>query len=143
MKSKKAIAILCSVSLLVMSLTGCGKAEMTEEEKVQNSIREMDSVVQTLEQANVIKHSDNAGKEETVYVLLDANGNQNETIVSEWLKNPEGAETVYDTSFLSDMEVVKGTASFTQNEDNSVIWNADGGDIYYQGKTDKEAPDFN
>ena len=47
MKSKKAIAILCSVSLLVMSLTGCGKAEMTEEEKVQNSIREMDSVVQT------------------------------------------------------------------------------------------------
>ena len=140
MKSKKAIAILCSVSLLVMSLTGCGKAEMTEEEKVQNSIREMDSVVQTLEQANVIKHSDNAGKEETVYVLLDANGNQNETIVSEWLKNPEGAETVYDTSFLSDMEVVKGTASFTQNEDNSVIWNADGGDIYYQGKTDKEAP---
>lgn len=140
MKSKKAIAILCSVSLLVMSLTGCGKAKMTEEEKVQNSIREMDSVVQTLEQANVIKHSDNAGKEETVYVLLDANGNQNETIVSEWLKNPEGAETVYDTSFLSDMEVVKGTASFTQNEDNSVIWNADGGDIYYQGKTDKEAP---
>lgn len=140
MKSKKAIAILCSVSLLVMSLTGCGKAEMTEKEKVQNSIREMDSVVQTLEQANVIKHSDNAGKEETVYVLLDANGNQNETIVSEWLKNPEGAETVYDTSFLSDMEVVKGTASFTQNEDNSVIWNADGGDIYYQGKTDKEAP---
>lgn len=139
MKNKKVIALLCSVSMAAVSICGCG-AQVSEEEQIMKSIQEMDDVVKTLESANIIKHSDTAGKEETVYVLLDANGNENQTIVSEWLKNPSGEEIVADTSFLQDLEVVKGDASFVVNEDSSVVWNTDGSDVYYQGRTDKEIP---
>ena len=78
-------------------------------------------------------------KEETVYVLSDANGTANEVIVSEWLKNPGGKKTIEDYSELSDIENVKGDETFTQNGE-TITWNADGLDIYYQGKTKKEVP---
>lgn len=140
MKKKQVIALLCSISMMIVSLTGCGFSQAVEEKKVEASIQEMDSVVKTLEQANVIKHSSLAGKEETVYVLLDANGNQSETIVSEWLKNPEGAAQVDDVSNLSDVKVVKGEASYTESAENKLVWTTDGSDIYYQGKSDREVP---
>lgn len=142
MKKKQVIALLCSMSIMIVSLTGCGFSQAAAEIKVAASIEEMDSVVKTLEEANVIKHSSLAGKEETVYVLLDANGNQSETIVSEWLKNPEGAEQVADVSNLSDVKVVKGEAycSLKENAENELVWTTDGSDIYYQGKSDHEVP---
>lgn len=83
--------------------------------------------------------SEDAGKEETVYVVADANGGTKEIIVSEWLKNKDGASTIEDASDLQDIENVKGNETFTQNGDK-ITWQADGNDIYYQGKADKELP---
>lgn len=147
MRKNKIVAIICSVSLLGTMLVGCGQQDadkaapdaQTDSSDVRSSIEEMDSVVQSMEAANLITHSDSSGKEETVYVLLDANGNKTDTIVSEWLKNPEGAQTMYDSTKLKDVEVVKGNASYTQDDD-MLVWNSDGGDIYYQGKSDKDVP---
>lgn len=147
MRKNKILAIICSVSLLGTMLIGCGQQDadkaasdaQTDSSDARSSIEEMDSVVQSMEAANLITHSDSSGKEETVYVLLDANGNKTDTIVSEWLKNPEGAQTMYDSTKLKDVEVVKGNASYTQDDD-MLVWNSDGGDIYYQGKSDKEVP---
>ncbi len=147
MRKNKTLAIICSVSLLGTMLVGCGQQDadkaapdaQTDSSDARSSIEEMDSVVQSMEAANLITHSDSSGKEETVYVLLDANGNKTDTIVSEWLKNPEGAQTMYDSTKLKDVEVVKGNASYTQDDD-MLVWNSDGGDIYYQGKSDKEVP---
>lgn len=147
MRKNKILAIICSVSLLGTMLVGCGQQDadkaapdaQTDSSDARSSIEEMDSVVQSMEAANLITHSDSSGKEETVYVLLDANGNKTDTIVSEWLKNPEGAQTMYDSTKLKDVEVVKGNASYTQDDD-MLVWNSDGGDIYYQGKSDKEVP---
>ena len=147
MRKNKILAIICSVSLLGTMLVGCGQQDadkaapdaQTDSSDARSSIEEMDSVVQSMEAANLITHSDSSGKEETVYVLLDANGNKTDTIVSEWLKNPEGAQTMYDNTKLKDVEVVKGNASYTQDDD-MLVWNSDGGDIYYQGKSDKEVP---
>lgn len=78
-------------------------------------------------------------KEETVYVKTDAAGQKEEVIVSEWLKNLDGAASLDDFSELTDIENVKGEEGFTQ-EGEKLVWDADGNDIYYQGTTDKELP---
>ncbi len=81
-----------------------------------------------------------ADKEETVYVISDAKGNAKEVIVSDWLKNPEQKETLSDVSDLEEIENVKGDETFTKSNNNTITWQADGEDIYYQGKTDKKVP---
>lgn len=78
-------------------------------------------------------------KEETVYVISDAAGNTKEVIVSDWLKNPDKKDTLKDASDLNDIENVKGNETFDKNG-NAITWQAEGADIYYQGKTDKEVP---
>lgn len=83
--------------------------------------------------------SEGAEKEETVYVFTDANGKQKSMTVSNWLKNKDGADKLYDNSILQNIENVKGDEPFTQNGD-ILTWNAGGNDIYYQGTTDKAAP---
>lgn len=85
------------------------------------------------------EETEGAEKEETVYVFTDANGKQKSMTVSNWLKNKDGADKLYDNSILQNIENVKGDESFTQNGD-ILTWNAGGNDIYYQGTTDKAAP---
>lgn len=80
-----------------------------------------------------------SSKEETVYVKTDAAGQKEEVIVSEWLKNPEGTDSLQDSSELENIENVKGEEGFTQNG-QKIVWDADGKDIYYQGTTDRELP---
>ena len=78
-------------------------------------------------------------KEETVYVNADASGNTTDVTVSNWLKNSNGDSTIKDKSDLQDIENVKGDETYTGSGD-SMSWQADGSDIYYQGTTSKELP---
>ncbi|MDE7310263.1 MAG: hypothetical protein K2N87_01340 [Eubacterium sp.] len=78
-------------------------------------------------------------KEETVYLITDANGKASQTIVSNWLKNGSKKAQITDVSELSEIKNVKGEETFTQNG-SQIVWNADGQDIYYQGTTTKELP---
>ena len=78
-------------------------------------------------------------KDETVYVLAGSDGSVNKIIVSDWLKNAAGADTLVDESGLTDIENVKGEEGCTGN-DGTLTWSAAGNDIYYQGTTDKELP---
>lgn len=79
-------------------------------------------------------------KQETVYVLTDAQGAVQKTIVSDWIKNQSGNDTVEDYSELDNIKVVKGSETFTEEEDGNLSWNAQGNDIYYQGDTQQELP---
>ena len=79
------------------------------------------------------------GKDESVYLLSDANGNVYNTIVSDHLANTDDAATIEDKSTLSDIKNVKGDEEFKQDGDK-LTWQADGNDIYYQGTSDEEAP---
>ena len=54
-------------------------------------------------------------KEETVYVITDASGNKTKTVVSNWLKNPQGVKKLEDVSDLTDIENVKTDEGFTAN----------------------------
>lgn len=77
-------------------------------------------------------------KDETVYVFANADGSRNKIIVSDWLKNTLGENALSDYSELSGIENVKGDESFSGSGD--LTWNANGGDIYYQGTIDKALP---
>lgn len=79
------------------------------------------------------------GKEETVYIIADAAGKAETTIVSEWLKNPQGKEILEDASDLTEIENVKGDETYEQTG-KDIRWKAGGKDIYYRGKTTKQAP---
>ena len=78
-------------------------------------------------------------KEETVYVVTDSTGTQEDVIVSDHLVNKSNVKTISDETTLSDIENVKGEETFKQKGD-SLTWDAEGNSIYYQGKTDAEVP---
>ncbi len=82
---------------------------------------------------------DTAPKDETVYVLADANGVKNKVIVSDHIGNPDGSNTVKEVSDLLDLKNVGGDETFTENG-GEVIWNADGNDIYCQGTSNDSLP---
>lgn len=86
--------------------------------------------------------ADDAGisKDETVYVLAGADGSVQKIIVSDWIQNTFGSDTVNDRSELTNIENVKGDETYTVGDDNLCVWDAHGNDIYYQGNTEKELP---
>jgi putative membrane protein len=140
MKSKKALALILAASML-LSLTGCGtaaaalSAQTSEESEEETSLE--DTAISLLTSGG---HSDEAGKEETVYVVADANGNPQKTIVENWVKNADGSDQLTDKTNLTDIENTKGDEDYTQNADGTITWNAGGSDIYYQGNTDQDLP---
>ncbi|NBH14150.1 hypothetical protein D3Z36_08130, partial [Lachnospiraceae bacterium] len=85
------------------------------------------------------KNKEKDEKQETVYFMSDAKGTIRDTIVIDHLLNKDGAETIEDHSTLIGIENVKGSETFKQSGE-SITWEAKGNDIYYRGKTSKEAP---
>lgn len=79
-------------------------------------------------------------KEENVYVITKSNGAVSETIVSDHLINNAKLDKIADKTTLRDIENVAGEETFEQGVNNSIIWNAKGSDIYYQGNSTKEIP---
>lgn len=85
------------------------------------------------------EEADGVFKDETVYVFTDAGGTVQKIVVSDWLKNADGADTIQDVSELSDIENVKGEESYTL-DGGVCLWDAQGNDVYYQGEIEKELP---
>ncbi len=79
-------------------------------------------------------------KDESVYVIADAEGNPNKIIVSDWIKNNAKLDTIEDKTNLKNINNVKGDETFKLNSDNMCVWNAKGNDIYYQGTSDADLP---
>ena len=82
---------------------------------------------------------DEAKKEETVFVLANANGGTNKIIVSDHLVNADSMSSLKETSSLKDVQNVKGDETYTENGGERT-WNAGGKDIYYQGTSTEELP---
>ena len=90
--------------------------------------------------AGTSSDADAVYKEETVYVNADATGTIDEVTVSNWLKNSGSVSgSLTDASTLKDIKNVKGDETFTTSGD-TLTWNTDGEDIYYQGTTDQDLP---
>lgn len=78
-------------------------------------------------------------KDETVYSKVDSTGNSYKTIVTEHLENLEKSEKLTDSSNLSDIKNTSGDEECSQNG-YTLVWNANGNDIYYQGTTEEKLP---
>ena len=78
-------------------------------------------------------------KDETVYVLTNADGSVQKVIVSDWLKNASGEAALKDVTNLKNIENVKGDETFVTDQGNT-FWNSQGKDVYYQGNTDQALP---
>ena len=147
---RRAIATAMSV-MMIGSLAGCSSADAIKNIDTSNNIDSegVQASDDTEELTEVISNSigigktsgatDGIDKEETVYLISDASGKVQDTIVDEWLKNPEGKDELKDVSKLYDIENVKGEETFDQ-ESTKLTWQAGGSDIYYQGHSDEEAP---
>ena len=92
---------------------------------------------ETSEEEQAVK--DEPQKDETVYVLADANGSTNKVIVSDHLMNAGSDNIITEESLLSNIENVKGSETFTENGGKRT-WNAGGNDIYYRGTTNEQLP---
>ena len=100
-----------------------------------------ESTVEAVKKASTTKEAlKKLSKNETVYVIADANGAAKKIIVSDWLKGVDTKGKVKDVSNLKDVKNVKGDETYTVNEDNAYEWVANGDDIYYQGTGTTELP---
>ena len=127
----KPIAIcLCMILLVSSSVAVFALTNEKKEEAEQQ---------QTMSTGNTAEEQSNS-KDETVYVIAGADGSVQKIIVSDWIKNTLGSNTICDKSELTDVENVKSDEGYTLGSDNTRVWDAQGNDIYYQGNIEKELP---
>ncbi|WP_051656739.1 hypothetical protein [Butyrivibrio sp. AE3004] len=145
----KATSVLTAFALASSAMTGCGLGKNTETSKASDQVQdikeenpEAEELVDTMTKTAFTGNKKNAdsGKEETVYVMTDADGKVDEVVVSNWLKNASGDKELTDKTNLKDIVNVKGEESFKDNGDGTVTWDAEGSDIYYQGTPTEEVP---
>ena len=99
---------------------------------------EANDIIKTL-LASDASQATGTAKEETVYIVADANGKTEKVIVSDWIKNADKESKLNDKSELSNIENLKGDEAYTKNG-SECVWDANGADISYQGTTDKALP---
>ena len=137
----KGAAYILVMSMIAGMLTGCGTTTNSTSGNSNVACAETLAAETEEDLGDLAEslHSDTAGKTETVYVIKKNDGSE-EKIVSEWLKNAEGSETLSDASNLNDIVVTKGNSTYKKSEDGTLSWTTDGSDVYYQGTTDAELP---
>lgn len=148
LKSKYIVRVVAGVLTIALVGTGIGAtavfaeknstAVTAEADSTTGSNKDADDIADKLMDSVSLKDND-ADKDESVYLISDANGNVNKTIVVDHLKNKDKKDTLEDASNLSDIENVKGKEKFTQSGDK-LTWQAGGKDIYYQGTATAEPP---
>ena len=142
-KWKKYMCVALSAAMMATLTTGCGDTsnDSTTTDKAEATTESDSDTLQDALAAEIsADDSDDADKEETVYVLADADGTANDVTVSTWLKNADGSEGLNDKTNLSDIENVKGYEGYKDNGDGTITWAANGSDIYYQGKSSEKLP---
>ena len=136
------VAGVLTIALLGSSMTAVAvQADQKKDAAVQTEQKEDSSDKKDdIEDLLQVSVSDKEiGKDENVYLISDATGSVYDTIVTDHLINKNQSATLEDQSNLTDIKNVKGSEEFSQNGEK-LTWQADGADIYYQGKTDSEAP---
>ena len=100
---RKITAVALSAVMIVSAFTGCGKKKaepvMKEETDATQNNDENDEKndMKKAEEMAAPEHSSTSGKNETVYVIKNSDGTK-KTIVSAWLKNPDGSASMHHLS---------------------------------------------
>lgn len=155
LNKKIAVRVIAGVLTIVMVADNTGAVKVrannrnTSDKDRKDTIEENDSGESTKKETDMDQIADellgqisvkegDVDKEEDVYILADANGNVNKTIVVDHLTNLKKSKTVKDSTDLEEIMNVRGKETFTKNKDE-LTWQADGNDIYYQGTANKLA----
>ena len=140
-KTGRYMSICLAVAMLsVTALWGLNVMESFAENEPETSTETQEAIEK--EYPNLLTSSDSEGemfKEETEYVVMDADGNITKTSVAEWIRNGKSQDKINDVSSLKDIENTANDKSFKQ-DGNKLVWDAGGSDIKYKGNTDKELP---
>lgn len=139
---RKPIAVILAI-LIAAGSTGIGvyavNENLSRQQSVSDSADEKNNSAYDKKDKKNEKSETNA-KDETVYILSAADGKVQKIIVSDWLKNALGSNTLSDSSELEGIVNVKGEEGFTANGGSSKAWDAQGKDIYYTGEIKKDLP---
>lgn len=87
----------------------------------------------------MLKTAQTGDKSETVYAVMDADGNTTDVSVSEWLKNEGKSNNLSDYSNLKNIKNTSGDEKMSR-DGNKLMWAAKGKDIHYTGDYDGELP---
>lgn len=87
----------------------------------------------------MLKTAQSGDKSETVYAVMDADGNTTDVSVSEWLKNEGKSNNLSDYSNLKNIKNTSGDEKMSR-DGNKLVWAAKGKDIHYTGDYDGELP---
>lgn len=132
---RKPIAIILAI-LIAAGGTGIGVYAVAENNSRQQTVSDNAAKEEKQEE----KKPEANVKDETVYILSEADGSIRKIIVSDWLKNVSGSTKLSDSSDFSGIVNVKSDNGFTSEESGTTLWDAQGEDIYYTGEINKELP---
>ena len=153
MKKPYWIKVVSGIATVAMIGTTVGACYMTgpvvdAEEKTSSSVSsgdgveldgDTDDILSDILNNRVTHNTSDVDKEETVFVMGDANGANDKVVVTDWLKNKDGASTIDDASNLKDITNLKGDETYKTSGDK-IVWAANGKDIHYQGTATAKPP---
>ncbi len=136
---KKGAAVACA-AMIGLSTVACGTSSAKVTDPKDEYTIDKKELKNTLTSTSFGTEDKETEKVETVYVKANAAGDVKNVIVSDWLKNYHGDDEIVDKTSLTKIKNVKGDEKFKKNNDGTITWNADGNDIFYQGKATKDVP---
>ena len=139
---KKSLGIGTAV---VLGLTACGVDNSSDKENVDKTSGNTQGETKsqkdndTKEQSSEKQSDEEKDKTETVYAKADADGTVNEVTVNTVLKN-KNEKKIQDYSNLTDIKNIKGDEEYTRQSDGTILWDNQGEDIEYEGKSSEQLP---
>ena len=139
---KKSLGIGTAV---VLGLTACGVDNSSDKENVDKTSGNTQGETKsqkdndTKEQSSKKQSDEEKDKTETVYAKADADGTVNEITVNTVLKN-KNEKKIQDYSNLTDIKNTKGDEEYTKQLDGTILWDNQGEDIEYEGKSSEQLP---
>lgn len=139
---KKSLGIGTAV---VLGLTACGVDNFSDKENVDKTSGNTQGETKsqkdndTKEQSSKKQSDEEKDKTETVYAKADADGTVNEITVNTVLKN-KNEKKIQDYSNLTDIKNTKGDEEYTKQSDGTILWDNQGEDIEYEGKSSEQLP---
>ena len=139
---KKSLGIGTAV---VLGLSACGVDNSSDKENVDKTSGNTQGETKsqkdndTKEQSSEKQSDEEKDKTETVYAKADADGTVNEVTVNTVLKN-KNEKKIQDYSNLTDIKNIKGDEEYTKQSDGTILWDNQGEDIEYEGKSSEQLP---
>ena len=127
-KSSTKILVLCLCTVLSVSGAAATAFAMNQDSSPQKQPK--------MEAASTGDNNETSSKDEAVYILAGADGSPKKIIVSDWIKNTLGMESIKDKTDMPDVENTNGDESFTVDGSGSRVWDVEGTVTYkLDGKT--------